>query len=456
MSSQSNSLSTQSGQTGNLFALVDCNNFYASCQRVFQPHLEGKPIIVLSNNDGCVIARSNEAKALGIEMGAPFFKIERFARQEGVAVFSSNYALYGDMSRRVMQVLGDFSPGLEIYSIDEAFLDLFGMPQDLTRYALNICKRVRQWTGIPVSIGIAPTKTLAKLANRLAKKGLSPDGPVLVWSKLDSPEKTLAGIPVEDIWGISTGWGKRLRALGIENALAVREADPKQLRRHFGVVLERVAWELRGVSCLALETVQPARKQIMTSRSFGERLTLFDEVRAAVVAFATRSGEKLRAQGLCAQALCVFVQTSPFAVDQPRYANSITVEFNRPCQDSAVLVDAAVRGLRRIFRPGYAYQRAGILLPDLIPAGVEQVSLFAGETEDDGRSGKLMAVMDQINRVYGRHTLRFASEALSDNWRMRQAFKSPSFTTNWKELAITGKADSCFGEEPGNGEFGLI
>ncbi len=255
-----------------MFALVDCNNFYASCERLFAPRLEGRPVVVLSNNDGCVVARSNEAKALGIPMGAPYFTYAERLRQAGAAVFSSNYALYGDLSRRVMQVLAGFAPRIEVYSIDECFLDLAGV-RDPTVLGLEIARTVRQWTGIPVAVGIAPTKTLAKLANRLAKKGLSPAGPVLDWSRLPDPATVLAAVPVEDIWGIAKGFGARLRALGIVDAQALRAADPRRLRQRFGVAVERVAWELRGRSCLPLECVAPPRQQVMVSRSFGAALT---------------------------------------------------------------------------------------------------------------------------------------------------------------------------------------
>jgi DNA polymerase V len=417
-----------------MFALVDCNNFYASCERVFQPRLEAAPIVVLSNNDGCVIARSNEAKSLGIAMGAPYFRLEKFARQNDVTVFSSNFALYGDFSRRVMQVLTAFAPRMEVYSIDECFLDLSGMPQDLTVYSLAIARMVRQWTGIPVSIGIAPTKTLAKIANRLAKKGLSSNGPVLEWPKVVDPEATLAAVPVEDIWGISTRFGERLRKLGIADAQALRAADPKWIRQHFGVVMERSVWELRGVSCIPLETVSPPRQQIMTSRSFGERLTGLDDLRAAVSAFASRSGEKLRHQGLCAQALCVFIHTSPFDTTRPPYSNAVTITFDQPSQNSGFLIRCALRGLEQIFRPGFSYQRAGILLPDLIPSGMEQQTLFSVAREDQGRAKRLMEVMDHINHIYGGQTVHYASVALSERWRMRQQMKSPAYTTRWAEL----------------------
>jgi len=417
-----------------MFALADCNNFYASCERLFAPRLEGKPVVVLSNNDGCVIARSNEAKALGIAMGAPYFKIEKYVRQNGVSVFSSNFALYGDLSRRVLQVLAPFAPRIEVYSIDECFLDLGAMPFELTPYALGIVKTVKQWTGIPVSIGIAPTKTLAKLANRLAKKGQSPDGPVLDWNSLASPEAALATVPVEDIWGIASRSGARLRQLGITNALALRDADAQRLRGSFGVVMERIVLELRGTSCLPLEIVPPLRKQIMVSRSFGGRLEALDDLRAAVASFAARACEKLRAQNLCAQALTVFLQTSPFDMAGPAYANSLTLPLADPGQNSALLIQMALLGLERIFRPGYAYQKAGVMLLDLTPAGHQQTSLFAPEIADPLRSGRLMETIDRLNRTFGRQTIRFGSEALSDVWRMRARLKSPAYTTRWNEL----------------------
>jgi DNA polymerase V len=367
-------------------------------------------------------------------MGAPYFKYERMLRAHRVQVFSSNYALYGDLSRRVVQVLARFAPALEIYSIDECFLDLSGLPQDLTAYALEIARTTRQWTGIPVSIGIAPTKTLAKIANRLAKKGFSPTGPVLDWTHIADPAAALAAVPVEEVWGIAQCWGERLRALGLTQAAAVREADPKRLRRHFGVVMERIALELRGVSCLSLETVPPPRKQILTSRSFGEKVSRREDLRAAVTRFAALAGEKLRAQGLSAQALSVFIQTSPFDKTQPYYANALTLAFDRPSQDSGHLIRQALRGLERLFRDGYAYQKAGVMLLDLVPAGVVQTGLFLSEASDPVRSSRLMQALDQINRRHGRQTVRFAGEGLSERWHLRTRLKSPAYTTRWKEL----------------------
>lgn len=411
-----------------MFAIADCNTFYASCERVFQPHLNGKPVVVLSNNDGCVIALTAEAKALGIKMGAPYFKIEKFAKQEGVTVCSSNYALYGDMSQRVMHVLSGYAPKIEVYSIDECFLDFFGMPYDLTDYSLGICQTVKQWTGIPISIGIAPTKTLAKLVNRLAKKGCSP---VLDWRTL--PSTILESIPLDDLWGISRRWSEKLNALGIHHALALRDANPKMMRQHFGVVMERIVMELRGISCIPLEEMPAPKKQILTSRSFGEKLTSFDDLRAAVTHFATRSAEKLRRQNLATQALTVFIQTSPFDTSRPQYSNSSTTEFDIPTHDSALLIEAAHQGLQRIYRKGFSYQRAGILLPDLFPAGVVQATLF-DSGDNSGRSEQLMAALDNINRRHGKKSIRYASEIISNKWHMRQQFKSPSYTTKWQEL----------------------
>ena len=417
-----------------MFALADCNNFYASCERLFAPRLEGRPIVVLSNNDGCVIARSNEAKAF-IPMGAAYFKIEKLIQEKGVAVFSSNYGLYGDLSRRVMLVLGQFAPRIEVYSIDECFLGFADMAMDLTDHAQGIVRTVKQWTGIPVSIGIAPTKTLAKIANRLAKKGHG-SGSVLEWSRLPCPDTTLSALPVEDIWGIASRSGARLRKLGIDNALALRDSDPRRVRSHFGVVMERMVLELRGVSCLPLEEAPPPRKQIVTSRSFGIRLRKLDDLRAAVAGFAARAGEKARTQGLRAQALNVFIHTSPFDTAKPFYSNGLTLPFRSPTSDTSLLIRAAQFGLARIFRPGHEYQKAGVMLLDLIPAGHEQLSLFEPVRSDPLRSDRLMAAVDQINRDFGRQTLRFGSETISDNWRMRAQRKSPAFTASWKELPV--------------------
>jgi DNA polymerase V len=413
-----------------MFAIADCNNFYASCERVFQPYLNGKPVVVLSNNDGCIIARSDEAKALGVAMGAPYFKIEQFLRQEGVAVFSSNYALYGDMSQRVMSILAGFSPRSEVYSIDECFLDLAGIPGNLTEYCMHIGKIVKQYTGIPISIGIAPTKTLAKLANRIAKKDKSTGG-VLDWRNVDADE-VLGTVALDDIWGISRRLKVRLEAMGIHNALELRCSNHKHIRQQFGVVVERIVSELSGISCIPLEEMPSPKKQIMTSRSFGNKLTEYSDLQSAITYFATRAGEKLRTQQLTTNALTVFIQTSPFDTNKPQYGNSTTIQFDYPTNDSSKLINAAQKGLRIIFLLNVSYQKAGVLLPDLLPVGVGQLSLFGGV--DAERSDQLMSALDKINRRHGKSSVRFGSELVSDHWRMRQQFKSQSYTTRWDEL----------------------
>lgn len=419
-----------------MFALVDCNNFYASCERVFQPALEGRPIVVLSNNDGCVVARSAEAKALGIPMGKPWFKVAPAVRGAGVVVFSSNYALYGEFSRRVMQTLTQFSPRLEVYSIDECFLDVGGHRGDLTALGQAIARTVRRWTGIPVSVGIAPTKTLAKVANRLAKKGQAGQGPVCHWGEVAAPREALAALAVEDIWGIAARWGGRLRQAGVATALALAEADPSWLRRLGGVVLERIGRELAGSSCLPLELVPPAKKQIMVSRSFGERLSSLTDLQGAVAAFAARAGVKLRRERLRAQAVTVFVQTSPFADAEPWYANGVTLVLERPTQDSGRLVQCAQEGLTRIFRPGLRYQKAGVLLMDLTPAGAEQGLLFASQTPDSPATMRLMTCVDTLNREPARRVVCHARELVSTRWQMRQQRKSVNRPTDWAHLPV--------------------
>jgi DNA polymerase V len=437
-----------------MIALVDCNNFYVSCERVFNPKLEGKPVGILSNNDGCIIARSEEIKQLGVAMGTPYFKIPELIKQHNIQILSSNYALYGDMSKRVMQVLGRFTPIMEVYSIDECFLDLSGFSQDLTAYGQTIAKTVKQGTGIPVSIGIAPTKVLAKLANKLTKKQLAGQQSVLVWNTLAEPDKLLASIPVKDIWGISSGLGKRLNQLRIDNALALKQAQPKVMRQHFGVVLERIVLELNGTHCIPMELIQPKRKQILTSRSFGTRLSSLSELRAAVTVFASRCAEKLRSQNLYTQCLCVFIHTSPFELSKPTYNNAMTISWAMPTQDTGILIRHALAGLEKIYRPGYQFQRAGVLLFDLIPGNYQQLSIFnAEEIQHNQRynpikSERLMAALDTINQQHGRYTLRYASQGLSQRWQMRQNLKSPAYTTRWEELPIVIDQEPKEGTHP--------
>jgi DNA polymerase V len=421
-----------------VFALIDCNNFYASCERVFAPHLRDEPVVVLSNNDGCVIARSAEAKEMGIPMAAPFFKFKRLAEHRKVKVFSSNYPLYGDMSARVMRTLADFTPRLEVYSIDEAFLDLSGDERrGLTAYGREIADTVRRVTGIPVSVGIGPTKVLAKAANRIAKRNPETGG-VLDFTALGPHrEAHLAQIDVKDVWGIGRRWSERLKHLGISTALDLREADPHLVRRRLSVVGERIVHELRGTSCLDLDEAPPAKQQIMTSRTFGERVTDARDMREAIGTFATRTAEKLRGQRSRTRAVMVFIATSPFNKAEPRYHNSATRALPDASQDSGEIIGAAIDALAEIWRPGYRYMKAGVMLLDIVPETHHQGTLFAAPRDTlRARSGRLMGTLDRLNRNLGRGTVGYAAEGLRKAWRMKQEHRSPAYTTRWDQLPV--------------------
>jgi DNA polymerase V len=416
------------------FALADCNNFYASCERVFQPRLEGRPVVVLSNNDGCVIARSNEAKALGFRMGDPYHLNQERLAAHNVVVFSSNYALYGDMSRRVMETLGTFTPEVEVYSIDEAFLNLAGFKRrGLTDYARLIRATVKRDTGIPVSIGIGTTKTLAKLANHLAKARPETGG-VLDLADIDADD-ALAGIEVREVWGVGPRWATWLEAQGIATALDLKRADPKAVRRKMTVVGERLVRELNGHPCLPLELVEPPRQGLTVSRSFGQTLTMLRPIRDALVAFVGRAGEKLRRQGLLAGQVMVFVTTNRFSARQPFYANSATVTLPYPTDFTPDLVEAATQLLERLYRPGFHYQKCGVMLLDLSPAHRHQADLF--DTRDRARETWLMRALDALNTDYGARTVRVGNVGgTRPTWAMRQAFRSPRYTTRWRELPV--------------------
>jgi DNA polymerase V len=416
-----------------LFGLVDCNSFYASCEKVFRPELAHRPVVVLSNNDGCVVARSPEAKALGMEMGAPYFKVRTFCAREGVAVFSSNYALYGDMSRRVMDALSRWTPAIEVYSIDEAFLELTGTQgADTEAFGRDLVRTVRQWTGIPVSLGLGPTKTLAKVANRVAKQ--SGRGVHLLLDEAGR-ERCLAEMEIEEIWGVSSRWGARLRRMGIQTARQLRDADTNTIRKSFSVVLERLVRELRGEVCLELEEAPEAKKNITVSRSFGHLVTELADLEEAVATYAARAGEKLRAQDGLAGAIYVYIRTNRFRKDDPQYANAVSIGFPRPTSHGGDLIAAALGGLRRMYRPGYRYKKAGVILLDLVnrAAADAQGDLF-GLTEDRVRGDRLMAVVDRLNRVMGRDTVAFASQGIERPWKLRADLRSPRYTTRWEEL----------------------
>jgi len=360
-------------------ALVDCNNFYVSCERMFNPRLEGKPVVVLSNNDGCAVARSNEVKSLGIKMGEPWFKMEKIAKQHGIIAYSSNYSLYGDLSARVMSTLSTFSPIQEIYSIDECFLDLSGFdPQTLMAYGQTIRQTVKRNVGIPVCVGIADTKTLAKLANHCAKKGLAGRDGVCNFGALDEEQRRVlfAGIPVKEIWGVGSRINERLDAMNIKTVEHLRTANHEHIRSQFSVVLERTVQELNGIPCIELEEAGTPRQQIMVSRSFGSMVTSFEDLSESVANFTTRAAEKLRKDGSVASSLCVYIRTNPFRADDPQYQRSMIVPLSQPSDDTMKLVKAALTGLNAIYRAGYRYKKSGVLLMGLHAKGSTQATLF--------------------------------------------------------------------------------
>ncbi len=417
------------------FALVDGNNFYVSCERVFNPALEGKPVVVLSNNDGCAVARSAEVKALGVKMATPWFQMQDLARKHGIIALSSNYTLYADMSNRMMSVLRQFSPRQEIYSIDECFLGLEGFGRDLGAYGQEIRQRVRQWTGIPVCVGIAPSKTLAKLANHVAKKGPEWNGVCDLGAMPEAErDRLMAGIEVGEVWGVGRRLREQLAAIHIHTVLALKQADPALIRRRFSVVLERTVLELRGISCLGLEEIAPNKQQIVCSRSFGQPVLHLAELGEAVSSYATRAAERLRRQSSVAGAIHVYISTSPFREKDPQYGQGITIPLPQAADDTPRLVRAALFGLRQIYRPGYRYAKAGVMLMELGPAGSRQQALFSDEAAES-RSAGLMQVLDRINRKMGKDTLFLASSGIVKGWGMKQGSRSPCYTTDWGELA---------------------
>ncbi len=416
-----------------MFALIDCNNFYASCERVFDPKLRGRPIVVLSNNDGCVIARSAEAKALGIDMGGPYFKIKDILTRNNVAIFSSNYPLYGDMSQRVMETLAQYSPDMEIYSIDEAFLSLKGF-SNLPALARNIRTTVRQWTGIPVSVGIAPTKTLAKLANHTAKKNATYDGTCI----LDTPENwlpVLAKFEVRNIWGIGSQYSKMLQSHGVDTALKFAQLPDTWLRKNMSVVGLRTAQELRGIPCLELEPEADPKKGITVSRSFGKRITDYEELKEALASYVSRAGEKLRRENLQAKHMLIFMHTSPHATDKvkdPFYAPQMSFALPHHTNYTPELLHYAVWSLRKMYKPGYRYMKCGVILTDLVEAGKHTGDLF--DTRDTEQQAKLMKAMDSLNSKWGQRTAFYAASGINREWVGVSSLKSRNFTTDWDSL----------------------
>ncbi|OYV47446.1 MAG: DNA polymerase V subunit UmuC [Halothiobacillus sp. 20-53-49] len=434
-------------------ALIDGNNFYVSCERVFNPKLEDRPVVVLSNNDGCAVARSAEAKALGIGMGQPWFQIQEMEMTHGLIGLSSNYTLYSDMSQRMMTILGQFSPRQEVYSIDECFLDLSGMDIDRTATAQKIRHQVRQWIGIPTCVGIGASKTQAKLANHIAKKRSEWAGVCDLTALAEHQiDRLMGSIEVGEVWGVGRKLNEQLQTLGIHSVLDLKRADPKVISRRFSVVLERTVWELRGVACLNLEDITPPRQQIISSRSFGKPVWYLPDLKQAVTAYMSRAAEKLRRQGSVAGGVQVFIRTSPFSA-KPFYGNSITLPLITATDDTRVLVKHVIQGLERIYQPGHDYQKAGVMLLDIRPKGQGQITdLFADMEQGDlfGRpsqqndmerigvknnADQLMQVMDAINARMGKHTVKLAGEGFKPHWAMKRNRHSPAYTTDIHQLA---------------------
>ncbi len=419
-------------------ALADCNNFYASCERVFNPKLKNRPIVVLSNNDGCIVARSNEAKALGFKMGDPLFKVRELIDRQQVAVFSSNYGLYGDMSWRVMTILGRHAPQQEIYSIDESFLDLTGIA-NVSAHAAMLRTEVRQKTGIPISIGIASSKTLAKLANHCAKR-VAPwkDSGVCNFNELSQVELDglFRQLEVGEVWGIGGRLVGRLACEGITTVYDLKTAPGRQMKARYNVQMERMIRELNSESCLELEDIAPPKQQIVASRSFGIKTCDYHEVHAALATHVSAAAEKLRRQHSTTALLSVFLRTSPFCEHDAQLSRSVAVPLVAPSDDTLLLQQAASAGLRHIFEAGYLYQKVGVMLDAIQPRQTRQTDLFAIDTPPERQ--QLLSTLDQINQRFGRHTLRSGAELLGNKWQMRRDRCLHRYTTCWAELLQVG------------------
>ncbi len=429
----------QAGQTNQLFALVDVNNFYVSCERVFAPKLEDVPMVVLSNNDGCAVARSAEVKALGVKMGTPWFQMKDLAKQHGIAAYSSNYTLYGDMSGRVVEVLRKFTPNLEVYSIDESFLQIETVLKqyaDPTSLGQIIKQDVKDTTGLPVCVGIGASKTLAKFANHLAKKNPQFAG---VCDISSMPKEVLyqwmAETAVGEVWGIGGKTAKKLKELKINSVFDLVQVSPQAMRQQFGVVIERICYELRGVSCLQLEEVAPAKQQIISSRSFGKPVTSMEELAESVATHAARGAEKLRSQKSVTGALTIFVQTNPHKPFEPQHHQSITVVLSDPSDNTLTLTSAALKGLKQIYKTGFKYKKAGVILNLLADKPTMQQSLF-DDMEVKGKSAGLMKAMDSINSRFGNAAIKTAASGTKQDWKMRSGNRSPNYTTQWDELPV--------------------
>lgn len=420
-----------------MFALADVNSFYASCEKVFRPDLRNRPVVVLSNNDGCVIARSAEAKRLGIKMGVPWFQLKTAQFPEPVITFSSNYELYASMSNRVMSHLEELAPRVEQYSIDEMFLDIRGIDSciDYEDFGWQLREHVRSGTGLTIGVGMGPTKTLAKSAQWASKEWRQFGGVLALTSgNPKRTEKLLSLQPVEEIWGVGRRISKTLNSMGITTALQLAHANPVFIRKNFNVVLERTVRELNGESCISLEEAPPPKQQIVCSRSFGERVTTYEAMRQAVCQYAERAAEKLRGERQFCRHIAVFVKTSPFAVSEPYYGNVASEKLMTPTQDTRDIIAAAVKALDRIWVNGHRYAKAGCMLNDFTPTGVSQLNLF-DDTHPRSNSNQLMKVVDGINHS-GLGKVWFAGRGIAPEWQMKREMLSPAYTTRWTDLPV--------------------
>ncbi|OIR13710.1 DNA polymerase IV [mine drainage metagenome] len=417
-------------------ALVDCNNFYVSCERLFQPGLERKPVVVLSNNDGCVVSRSQEAKDLGLKMAAPWHQMKDLARRHGIVALSSNYSLYADISNRVMSLLSRFSPEQKVYSIDESFLGLGGIATDHTAYGQQMRETVGRCVGIPVCVGIAASKTLAKLANHVAKQDRRFGG-VCDFNRMPPAELDilLSSIAVGEVWGVGRHTVPKLERIGIRSVLDLKRAPAGRLRAGFGIVLARIVEELNGIACLELDDVAPAKRQITCSRSFGTLTSSLADLEQALVAYTTRAAEKLRQQRSLAGGIQIYIRTNPHRKRDPQYQQSIIVPLAWPSNDTRLFCRAALYGLSRIHRSGYAYQKAGVTLTHIIDAADKPDTLF-DDAALQQKSSTLMNTLDRINRRMGSGTIRLLGEGISARWAMRRENRSQRYTTEWAELAV--------------------
>jgi len=416
-----------------MFALIDCNNFYASCERVFRPDLVGKPIVVLSNNDGAVIARSNEAKTLGVPMGAIAFEYESFFKKHNIYVFSANFALYGDMSWRVMNLLREYSPDIEIYSIDEAFLKLKGFEYvDLLSYGLDMQRRITKWTGIPISVGIAPTKALSKVANRIAKKFPERTLGAYVMDTEEKRFKALKWLQIEDVWGIGRQHATRLKSYGVKTAFDFTQLNDSWIKKNMSVVELRLKQDLSGIPMFDLEKIKP-RKNIATTRSFERNLVDYQELKERIVTFAVSCAEKLRRQNSYCNSLMVFVRTNAHRLELKQYNNSTIVKFPYATNSSIEIVKFAIEGLQRIFRQGYQYKKAGVVIMNFSAADEIQLNLFENSNP---KHVDLMKTIDQINTCYGQQKIKLASQDQRRVWKMKQEKLSPRYTTRLSDVIV--------------------